>query len=304
MTNTTIPSGGKKRTPLAIGGIALALAVVIYFAFFYPPVPSQDAAGTIGKADRYRSEQITEGDVHLGSEHADAAAVVAYVPADETTTHHVYAAAASLDKAATAMAAKAGLDKNAVASFDRAARTFARTVEMSKNAGLSRNAASSLLARAEELQKTSRALEAKSGLEKAEAASLDRNARSLELAAYAASLDMMARSMEKSKSLDRTSALDLQRTAAGLEKFASYGAAASLDAKTVAEVLERATGLERNVRTSYEMKSVLEKNAAADLAAKSQELSARIGAFEKSFGLEAKEALEMKSSLDRNARAE
>jgi hypothetical protein len=48
----------------AIGVIAVAVGVFV-FTSDYPP-STEDAAGTIGAADRYRAEQITESDVVLG----------------------------------------------------------------------------------------------------------------------------------------------------------------------------------------------------------------------------------------------
>lgn len=50
---------------ILIGGSILAVVVIGYFALFYPPKGSQDMEGTIGKAERYRSEQMASADIAL-----------------------------------------------------------------------------------------------------------------------------------------------------------------------------------------------------------------------------------------------
>jgi hypothetical protein len=50
---------------ILIGGSLLAVIVIGYFALFYPPKGSQDMEGTIGKAERYKSEQMASADIAL-----------------------------------------------------------------------------------------------------------------------------------------------------------------------------------------------------------------------------------------------
>ncbi len=67
-----------KKTPWLVGSALVAILAVVYFSFFYPPTPADDATGTIGAATKYRSEQISEGDVQLaGQETAGGGAAVA-----------------------------------------------------------------------------------------------------------------------------------------------------------------------------------------------------------------------------------
>lgn len=57
-----------RRSParsILIGGSVLAVVVIGYFALFYPPKGSEDMEGTIGKAERYRSEQMASADIAL-----------------------------------------------------------------------------------------------------------------------------------------------------------------------------------------------------------------------------------------------
>ena len=55
--------GGKNVLVIGIG--LVAVAAVVYFSFFYPPVPKEDAQGTIGMAKKYHSSQMSENDVAL-----------------------------------------------------------------------------------------------------------------------------------------------------------------------------------------------------------------------------------------------
>ena len=53
---------------LAIGAGFLAIMLIGYFGFMYPPADESDAGGTIGgvkKAEKYQSEQMSEKDVLL-----------------------------------------------------------------------------------------------------------------------------------------------------------------------------------------------------------------------------------------------
>ena len=68
-TNPNSMLSGRKGV-FTISGIAVAVIAIVYFAFFYPPVPGDNAQGSIGgakKANKYLSEQITDKDVELSS---------------------------------------------------------------------------------------------------------------------------------------------------------------------------------------------------------------------------------------------
>ena len=54
----------QRRMIFAGAGVLAVAALVVYFGGYYPPT-NEDAFGTIGAADRYRSEQITAADVQL-----------------------------------------------------------------------------------------------------------------------------------------------------------------------------------------------------------------------------------------------
>ncbi|RPH35156.1 hypothetical protein EHM92_06720, partial [bacterium] len=58
-TNATKPARSP-RAAILIAGARVAIAAVVYFSFFYPPVDTEDTQGTIGAAKKYRSEQITD----------------------------------------------------------------------------------------------------------------------------------------------------------------------------------------------------------------------------------------------------
>ncbi|HSQ75922.1 MAG TPA: hypothetical protein VLT13_10215 [Bacteroidota bacterium] len=67
-TSNKKPTG--KKTSWLIGGALLAILAVVYFSFFYPPTPEDEVTGAIGAAKKYRSDQITQGDVTLAGENA------------------------------------------------------------------------------------------------------------------------------------------------------------------------------------------------------------------------------------------
>ena len=52
------------KTWILIGGLVMAAGLVLYFGFGIPP--TDEVAGTIAPAERYRGEQITEEDLGLG----------------------------------------------------------------------------------------------------------------------------------------------------------------------------------------------------------------------------------------------
>lgn len=72
-----------------MGGVAvLAIAVIVYFSFFYPPTKNEDVAGTIGAAKKYQSEQITDKDVKLGGTTSEATASSGSIVDEETAKQY------------------------------------------------------------------------------------------------------------------------------------------------------------------------------------------------------------------------
>ncbi|MBF8296555.1 MAG: hypothetical protein HW389_3100, partial [Bacteroidetes bacterium] len=66
MENQVNHPSGNKRTPWIIGVAVVAIAVIGYFSFFYPPVSQDEVSGTIGgvqKAEKYRAPQLTDNDM-------------------------------------------------------------------------------------------------------------------------------------------------------------------------------------------------------------------------------------------------
>jgi len=58
----------QSRMTLLIGGAVVVVGLILYFAFLYPPSSTEDLKGTIGgvqKAEKYQSNQLAEGNVHL-----------------------------------------------------------------------------------------------------------------------------------------------------------------------------------------------------------------------------------------------
>jgi len=61
-----MPSTKRSKIALLTGGILVAIVVLGYFTFFYPPQSAQDTSGTIGGVKKYHSSQIEDKDVQLG----------------------------------------------------------------------------------------------------------------------------------------------------------------------------------------------------------------------------------------------
>jgi hypothetical protein len=72
------------RNKLLVGGIVLvALIVIAYFAFVYPPPSKEDTSGAIGVAKKYRGEQIADKDVMLQEQEAAAKEFDRATPEDQ-----------------------------------------------------------------------------------------------------------------------------------------------------------------------------------------------------------------------------
>jgi hypothetical protein len=46
----------------------VAIAAIAYYSFLTPTPSSDDVTGTIGSADRYRGDQISQGDAATGDQ--------------------------------------------------------------------------------------------------------------------------------------------------------------------------------------------------------------------------------------------
>jgi len=76
MEGTAEKTPKNKKTVWVAGGLVVALVVIVYFSFFYPPVTNDEGQGTIGAAKKYRSEQISDKDVTFATvEKADEATI-------------------------------------------------------------------------------------------------------------------------------------------------------------------------------------------------------------------------------------
>ena len=65
MEQTPVGSKKKGATGLLVAVAVVAIAVVVYFGVTGLTPKNEDAAGTIGAAERYRTQQMAEGDVIL-----------------------------------------------------------------------------------------------------------------------------------------------------------------------------------------------------------------------------------------------
>ena len=124
-TNATKPARSP-RVAILIAGALVAIAAVMYFSFFYPPVDTQDTQGTIGAAKKWRSEQITDKDVMLeGVQSASSETAMA----DATDATELKNTASDLANAANALAKKPGIDNKTVSDMMNAAAQLGNMAE-------------------------------------------------------------------------------------------------------------------------------------------------------------------------------
>lgn len=118
MEGTAEKAPKNKKKIWVAGGLIVALVLIVYFSFFYPPVANDEGQGSIGAAKKYRSEQITDKDVQFAK----------VEKADEATIKEMESAAQNLGKAAEQMGRNTIASKfssyaaNAAGALDRAAK--------------------------------------------------------------------------------------------------------------------------------------------------------------------------------------
>jgi len=110
MEGTAEKAPKNKKTIWVAGGLVVALVLIVYFSFFYPPVSSDEGQGSIGAAKKYRSEQITDKDVQFAN----------VEKADEATIKEMGTVAQNLAQAAVAMEAELAAGKYAIIAKEAA----------------------------------------------------------------------------------------------------------------------------------------------------------------------------------------
>jgi hypothetical protein len=140
----------RTRTALFIGGALVAIAVVVYFSFFYPPESEKNLQGTIGGVKKYHSSQIESKDVQVGNESATQTSTDAQGNVPETVEGKTEAAKteAAKTEAAKTEAAKTEAAKTEAAKT-AAAKTEAAKTEAAKTQAAKTEAAKTQAAKAE-----------------------------------------------------------------------------------------------------------------------------------------------------------
>lgn len=112
-----------------MGSVAvLAIAVIVYFSFFYPPTKNEDAAGTIGAAKKYQSEQITDKDVKLGGATSEATSSSGSI-VDEQTAKSYAATAAAFGNAFNQFNQRYNIGSQFVANSKATAEALGKTAQ-------------------------------------------------------------------------------------------------------------------------------------------------------------------------------
>jgi hypothetical protein len=124
-SNATKPARNPRVT-LLIAGAVVAIAAVVYFSFFYPPVDTQDTQGTIGAAKKWHSEQITDKDVMLEGVESGASETAM---ADATDATELKNTASSLANAAKELGNRKGFDNKTIADLNNAARELSNMAQ-------------------------------------------------------------------------------------------------------------------------------------------------------------------------------
>jgi hypothetical protein len=295
MEGTAEKAPKNKKTVWVAGGLIVALVLIVYFSFFYPPVANDEGQGSIGAAKKYRSEQITDKDVQFAK----------VEKADEATIKEMESAAQNLGKVAEQMgrntvASKfAGYAANAAGALDRAAKLAREGIVAKEWAIDAAKAGTECYAALSSL------LEAK-GVSEAKFAALKPIAAKAELAAMVASIGAAAQSSLEMKQLDAKSAGEL--SSAPSVFFEAMARGTALDEKAGANLLAATAPLEKALAEAKAGK--LDQQAVAGLEAKfissmKENLPAAAGIFEaKALEMKALEskAAEVKSSVDAKAK--
>jgi hypothetical protein len=288
---------GSSKYGWMIAGSVVAIVAVVYFSFYYPPAPADDAQGTIGAAQKYRSEQITDKDVVIGS--ASTSPFAEQIMADANTMQELGRTVSALGKTSADFGAKAGLDRTIAADLGRASVALERAVTLGKTAGLQKTIAADLLERTKSLDKNAAAaMDAKAGLDKNAAADLQRAAGAMELNAAAVSLDMTARSLDQKAALERTSIADLQRTALSLDRAAGLYRTGKLERSAVEEVLGMSAKFEKSAAPAFGKTATLDAKVAQELNRNAVELGKSANLLGQKFPAEMRSTLDSKSGLE------
>lgn len=296
MEGTAEKAPKNKKTIWVAGGLIVALVLIVYFSFFYPPVANDEGQGSIGAAKKYRSEQITDKDVQFAK----------VEKADEATIKEMESAAQNLGKAAEQMGRNTIAGKfssyaaNAAGALDRAAKLAREGVVAKEWAIDAAKAGTECYAALSSL------LEAK-GASEAKWAAIKPAAAKAELTAMVVSIGANALASLDAKRMDAKLAGELSSTSGVFFEAMARGTA--LDEKAGVSLLAAAAPLEK---TLAEAKAAgkLDQQAVAGLEQKfvssmKENLPAAAPIFE-AKGLEMKrlesKAAEVKSSVDAKAR--
>jgi len=292
-------NGKKPKTRLLIVGSIVAVVAVVYFSFFYPPVAPDEAQGTIGAAKKYRSQQISEGDVLVGGA---ATGNVARVALDTKISEDLRLAASDLAKSAVEMGSRATFEKSFAANLGQAAAAMARTAELARFAGMNKTVPADFLGKALQLSKeASEALARNTTLDQKAAAGLEREAQFLEMTATAANLGILADALASKSWVDNTASAGLQKTADMMARAAEFSRSASIDRQASAEFLGSCKTLESAAIANLGKNAPLEKQAIEGLGKSALAVTAAASGFEKSAGLERQANLEKASGLEKTA---
>jgi hypothetical protein len=297
------PTSGSRKYSWLIAGAVVAIIAVVYFSFYYPPVPASDSQGTIGAAQKYRSEQIADKDVVTGV--TATSPFAEQVMADAAAMDQLGSAAKDLGKAIAEYGSRPTFDKAIAADLGAAAAALNKTIGLGKAIGIQKSIAGDLLERAKGLDKSIADLGSKS-INK-NAADLQRASGALEMSASAASLNMTARTLESKATLEKASVEGLQQAAVALNQAAVLYSTSKLERSAVADMLGMAAKFEKSASAALEKTSVLEaksvselNKAAVDLGKSAIGLGQKFPAEMRST-LEAKIPLENKPVMERNA---
>jgi hypothetical protein len=296
MEGTAEKAPKNKKTIWVAGGLIVALVLIVYFSFFYPPVANDEGQGSIGAAKKYRSEQITDKDVQFAK----------VEKADEATIKEMESAAQNLGKAAEQMGRNTIAGKfssyaaNAAGALDRAAKLAREGVVAKEWAIDAAKAGTECYAALSSL------LEAK-GASEAKWAAIKPAAAKAELTAMVVSIGANALASLDAKRMDAKLAGELSSTSGVFFEAMARGTA--LDEKAGVSLLAAAAPLEKALAEA-KAAGKLDQQAVAGLEQKfvssmKENLPAAAPIFE-AKGLEMKrlesKAAEVKSSVDAKAR--
>jgi hypothetical protein len=296
MEGTAEKAPKNKKTIWVAGGLIVALVLIVYFSFFYPPVANDEGQGSIGAAKKYRSEQITDKDVQFAK----------VEKADEATIKEMESAAQNLGKAAEQMGRNTIAGKfssyaaNAAGALDRAAKLAREGVVAKEWAIDAAKAGTECYAALSSL------LEAK-GASEAKWVAIKPAAAKAELTAMVVSIGANALASLDAKRMDAKLAGELSSTSGVFFEAMARGTA--LDEKAGVSMLAAAAPLEKALAEA-KAAGKLDQQAVAGLEQKfvssmKENLPAAAPIFE-AKGLEMKrlesKAAEVKSSVDAKAR--